>query len=142
MGAADHIAKLRKTVDEAQRELAKIGRLREEFPDLETHTDRWGTVRYMAASANPRVTEVEFRRSCGCCSDTPLLAMPFLEHEGTRVYSDPFHVFVGHHTYDGDVIAEEGWKKEIQGGRRPVVRRQGDPAVSRRQATRRGRRGC
>jgi hypothetical protein len=114
MALDTHLKQLQKQATEAAAELAKIERLKAEFPDLDTHTDRWKNVRYMAVSANPRVHEVEFRRSCGCCSDSPLVAMPYLEFEGLRIYSNPHYVFVGQHDYNGHVLADVGWRKQYE----------------------------
>jgi hypothetical protein len=110
----DRINKLEAEKKQAAAELAKITRLKEEFPDLETHTDRWKNVRYMASSANARVFQVEFRNSCGCCRDTPVIALPYLEFEGQRIYSNPCYLYVGSRTYDYDVQANAGWKKPYE----------------------------
>lgn len=110
----DHIKRLESEATKARDELAKITRLREEFPDLETHVDRWKTVRYMATSANARVDEVEFRNSCGCCPDTPVLALPYLEFEGVRIYSNPCYLYVGERSYDYSVVPKLRWKKQYE----------------------------
>lgn len=110
----DHTKRLEAAVKKAQDELAQIARLRDEFPDLETHVDRWKCIRYMAASANARVFQVEFRNSCGCCRDTPVVALPYLEFEGMRVYSNPCYFYVGERTWGGYVQAEPTWRKQYE----------------------------
>lgn len=110
----DHIKRLETEAKKAQDELAKINHLRAEFPDLQTHVDRWKNVRYMAESANARVFQVEFRNSCGCCRDTPVIALPYLEFEGQRVYSNPCYLYVGERTYNYEVQAKTGWKKQYE----------------------------
>jgi hypothetical protein len=115
MAIDTHLKHLQKQADEASAELAKIERLKAEFPDLDTHTDRWKNVRYMSASANPMVNRVEFRYSCGCCNDSPLIAMPYIEFEGMRVYSNPHYLYVGHRNpYDGGVKTDGDWKKQYE----------------------------
>lgn len=110
----NHITRLESEAKKAQDELAKIRRLREEFPDLDSHTDRWKNIRYMAKSANAMVDQIEIRRSCGCCPDTPIIAMPYLEFEGMRLYSDPHYIYIGHQTYNYDVQEEAGWKRQYE----------------------------
>lgn len=114
MSIKQHIEKLQKTQLSAANELTAVERLRIEFPDLETHEDRWATVRYMAKSANARVDNVDFRYNCGCCADSPLQAMPYLEFNGLRVYSNPFYLFVGEKTYDGYVQENHKWEKPFE----------------------------
>lgn len=109
-----HIEVTKKKLAEAQAELEKIERLRAEFPDLETYTDRWKNTRYMATSANPMVNKVEFRRSCGCCSDAGSIAMPYVEFEGHRVYSNPHYLFIGTCNGYSGVYADNNWKKQYE----------------------------
>ena len=113
MGIDQHMETLRKGQTKAQRELETIAALREEFPDLETDRDRWGRVRYMAKSANARVTDVMIHRNCGCCADSPLHARPYLKlNNGTYIYSNPCDVMVGEPYSWGDGFREyDGWKK-------------------------------
>jgi hypothetical protein len=114
MALETHQKQLEADLAKAQAEIAKITRLKEEFPDLESQQDRWKTVRYMAASANPRVDQVEFRRSCGCCQDAGVLGMPYVEFEGTRVYSNPHYLFIGEGAWNGGVIEQHGWRKVFE----------------------------
>jgi len=112
MTISTHMDSLRKEQDKAQKELNFIAELRQEFPDLETDKDRWGRVRYMAKSANPRVNEVLFHRNCGCCGDSPMHARPYLKlSNGTEIYSNPCNVMVGEPYAYGDGFREyDGWK--------------------------------
>jgi hypothetical protein len=116
MGMAQHIEKLQKEQTKAQRELDAITELRREFPDLETDKDRWGRVRYMAKSANPRVNEVLFHRNCGCCPDSPLHARPYLKLvSGVEIYSNPCNVMVGSPSEWGYGFRErDGWRKTYE----------------------------
>jgi hypothetical protein len=114
MAIDSHLKELQKQATEATAEIAKIERLKAEFPDLDSRTDRWGKVRYMASSANAMVNKVEFRRSCGCCQDAALLAMPYVEFEGFRIYSNPHDIIVGQHDDISGVFAQAGWKKQYE----------------------------
>lgn len=111
------IEQLRKEQAKAQSELTFIEELRQEFPDLESHRDRWGRIRYMAKSANARVTEVMFHRNCGCCPDSPLHARPYLKlGNGTLVYSNPCDAMIGEPYAWGDGFKEyEGWRAKYVG---------------------------
>lgn len=115
MAIDDHMKRLRKQAEESASELAKIERLKAEFPDLDTYTDRWKNVRYMSVMANPMVNNVDIRRSCGCCPDAGVIAMPYVEFEGMRVYSNPHYLFVGaQDAYYGGVNADRDWKKQYE----------------------------
>jgi hypothetical protein len=107
-----HIEQLKKEQTKAQHELDTIEKLKAEFPDLEVDTDRWGCKRYMAKSANARVTDVVFHRNCGCCSDSPVHARPYLKLEdGTTIYSNPCNVMIGEPTWGGGFWEYEDWEK-------------------------------
>lgn len=124
MSIERHMEKLRKDESKAQSELDFIAELRQEFPDLETTTDRWGRVRYMAKSANARVNEVFIHRNCGCCSDSPVHARPFLQlNNGTHIYSNPCNVMIGEPYAYGDGFREyDGWEeKYTEAGVNPKV---------------------
>lgn len=112
----DYIEGLKKEQAKTQRELSSIEELRMEFPDLEVDTDRWGRKRYMAKSANQRVTEVMFHRNCGCCTDSPVHARPYLKlSNGTYVYSSPCNVMVGEPLSWGNGFKEyDGWRKAYE----------------------------
>lgn len=103
-----HLERLGKDVTSAGDTLEKVTRLRSEFPDLRVETDRWKATRYKARSSNTRVTHIEFRRTCGCCSDAGILAMPYMETTLGRVYSDPHRMEIGEgRSYD--------WVREFPG---------------------------
>lgn len=103
-----HLETLKKDRSSAEDTLTKVTRLGSEFPDLRVETDRWKATRYKARSANTRVTNIEFRRTCGCCSDAGILAMPYMETTLGRVYSDPHRMEIGEgRSYD--------WVREFHG---------------------------
>ena len=85
----DPLAEAQKAKDDAEQRLALITKLREHYPDLSAVTDRWKTERFTSAQVNAIADHVDIRRSCGCCSDAVLLARPYVEVEGTQVFSQP-----------------------------------------------------
>lgn len=114
MSMERHIEQLQKEQSKAQKELDTIEKLKSEFPDLEVDTDRWGHKRYMAKSANTRVTDVLFHRNCGCCSDSPVHARPYLKLEdGTTIYSNPCNVWIGEPTWGGGFREYPDWEKRF-----------------------------
>lgn len=124
MSIADHIERLQKEHSKAQKELDFIEELRREFPDLETTTDRWGHVRYMAKSANARVNDVMIHRNCGCCADSPYHARPYLKlNNGTYIYSNPCDSMIGEPNLWGNGFVESyGWKRRYtEAGINPEV---------------------
>jgi hypothetical protein len=124
MPIANHIENLQKEQTKAQRELETITALREEFPDLEIDKDRWGRTRYMAKSANARVTNVLFHRNCGCCGDSPLHARPYIKlNNGTEIYSDPCNVMIGSpNDYGSGFYENDHWEQTYtEAGINPAI---------------------
>ena len=124
MSIDQHMENLRKKENKAQAELDFIAELRQEFPDLETTTDRWGKVRYMAKSVNARVNEVLIHSNCGCCPDSPVHARPYLKlNNGTYIYSNPCNVMIGNpYAYGGGFREYENWEeKYVEVGVNPQV---------------------
>jgi len=111
---AKHLETLSSQRSEAGQTLDRITRLRSEFPDLRVQTDRWKTTRYKAKSANSRVTDVEIRRTCGCCHDPGILAMPYMETTMGRVYSDPFHMEIGEGRSYDTVYEHNEWEERYR----------------------------
>lgn len=104
-----------KEIDQLRAEVAEIVKLRQEFSDLEVHINRWEKVRFWSPSVNPLANDAEINHSCGCCSDSPLLATPVLKKEdGTKVYGTP-EIFVGQKNEFryGDTL-DEGWEEKLR----------------------------
>ena len=105
-----HIASLKEEAAKKSTEHDHVLRLRQEFPDLIYHRDRWDNVRYKSASVNSQCDKFEWRRTCGCCSDPGILAMPYIETALGKVYSDPFYMEVGEGRSYGHVWEHHGWQ--------------------------------
>jgi len=58
-----------------------------EFPDLEEIKDRWGILRLTTKTVNEKAVNFEVRPECDCCNKVTLYALPYIEHEGIRLYS-------------------------------------------------------
>jgi len=109
-----HLESLENQRSEAISDFDRVSRLRSEFSDLRVETDRWKTTRYKAKSANTRVAHIEFRRTCGCCSDAGILAMPYMETALGRIYSDPHRMEIGEgRSYDW-VREFPGWEERYR----------------------------
>jgi hypothetical protein len=106
---------LAKQYEQAGQELDRLKRLRSEFPDLRVETDRWKKTRFKAKSANNRVTDIEFARTCGCCPDPGILARPYLETTLGRVYSNPFHIEIGEGRVSSGFVTEHAnWEERFR----------------------------
>lgn len=101
----DKVAGLRVEAD-------RLERLSQRFPDLTEYRGRWRTV-LVAKSANAAATGVEVRYSCGCCVDAAVVAWPFVDVDGQRVYSSPTDFKVGTKDDDGD-YPWDGWDKPLR----------------------------
>lgn len=106
---------MEKKIEKLRKEADKLQAIKSRFPDLSEVRDRWGTVRLSAKSANAQCTKIETRHSCGCCNDAPFLAMPYVEFEGDRIYSDPERICIGEKStsYYGDVW-DEDWEDRLK----------------------------
>lgn len=85
----DPLAEAQKAKEEAEKRLALVTKLREHYPDLGVVTDRWKEERFTSVDVNAIADHVDIRESCGCCSDSVLLARPYIEVEETPVFSLP-----------------------------------------------------
>lgn len=82
-------------IQTSQNELKQIQFLLEIFPDLEVKIDQWKNKYFSATTANLKVEDFYTAHSCGCCSDSPLFAYPYLEINGVRVHSEPERFYIG-----------------------------------------------
>lgn len=110
MNIENHMKKLL----ESKVKLDKTLKLQGVYPDLDVETDRWGTTRYKSKSVNSKCTEVDFRRTCGCCDDPGILAMPYIETEAGYVYSDPFRMEIGEGRTYSYVQEWKGWEEKYR----------------------------
>jgi hypothetical protein len=92
----------------------RLSRLVSRYPDLKKYVGRWKKIAYYSRSVNGLVDQVDVRHNCGCCSDSPLEAWPYVETEDGRVYSDPPMFNVGHRTYDYDDEEKPGWDDSMR----------------------------
>jgi hypothetical protein len=107
----DRLAKLKTHVEEY--ETLKI--LVEKYPDLNVNSDRWGTVRYGSKFVNTIADKIEFRRSCGCCPDAEILALPYVESDLGRIYSVPERFKLGEGSAWGDFVYPSArWQEECR----------------------------
>lgn len=102
---------------EAER-LAELSKL---YPDLQKYVGRWNKVAYYSKTVNAAVTNVDIRHNCGCCSDSPLEAWPFIETPHGRVYSDPSKFWVGQRSdyAESGERPDEGWDTKMRDAKIP-----------------------
>jgi hypothetical protein len=111
---------VKEKLDELERErlalvdrVTKLEMLQKEVPDLEINTNRWRTERYSSQSVNSIVDNVEIGYNCGCCSDSPVEAWPFVDRAGERIFSKPASFQVGEKGYDYVDRPHDGWRKQL-----------------------------
>jgi hypothetical protein len=110
----EELAKLHKEASNKAMEAERLARLSASFPDLKKHVGRWDKVAYYSAEVNSKVDQVEFRYNCGCCSDSPLEAWPYLNTTNGRVYSDPPCFQVGEKHHLGGSRPYSDWKPRLE----------------------------
>lgn len=77
------VEKLERELQEAQARLSAA----KAFPDLEEAKDRWGILRLCTDVVYEKAIDFEVRNECDCCSGVIVYALPYIEHEGIRLYS-------------------------------------------------------
>lgn len=108
------ISEYEKEAERNAAEARRIRKLKEVFPDLQRHEGRWKKIAYSSPSVNGKCNQVELRHNCGCCSDSPLEAWPYLETEHGKIYSSPSCFQVGEaHWISGDK-PYDGWKEKLR----------------------------
>lgn len=113
MKIIEEIHKLEKDQEELKEKIASLRALKEQFPNLKKHTNRWNSVRYCSKDVNDKVKRFDISHNCGCCNDSPLEIWPYLETEHGKVYSDPPYFRVGENSAYGDRPYPE-WSKEMK----------------------------
>lgn len=95
--------------------LKKVEKLMEAYPDLVERKDRWRNEYYVSESMNPHVNKVEFKHSCGCCPDAPLLAFFYKVIDGIRIYANPFSIGIGENNPSGyGDYPDTNWKETLR----------------------------
>lgn len=111
--AVQELEKARAAETAQRRELERLQRLVELYPDLERHVGRWNRVVYMSAAVNVNATHVFFRFNCGCCSDAPFEAWPYIKTEHGEVYSKPACFYVGEQHWIDGARPNEKWRQNM-----------------------------
>ncbi len=108
-------AEAKSKYDAANKELERVQKLKELYPDLEITVGRWNKKVYRSASVNPLVTDYEVRFNCGCCHDSPFEVWFYLETNYGKIYSHPSYFVAGERDgrYSLDVNIEDGAKERI-----------------------------
>ena len=104
---------LRKEAQQKLEEAHKLERVLDKFPDLCCYEGRWKKEVVYSEGVNAKVTKYDSRHNCGCCDDSPLEIWPYLECEGTRIYSNPPCFMVGQRSYKGD-ISYPDWEEKLK----------------------------
>ena len=91
----DYIKKEEQEIKDKQKHLNKIKELEALFPDLDYAIDRWKNFRLKSSAVNEMANEVAMCHSCGCCADAALLARPYLDVDGMKIYTEPETLFPG-----------------------------------------------
>jgi len=99
-------------IKEMKQTAEKLERIKQQFPDLKEHKDRWGKITLQAKSVNEKCTNIAFCHSCGCCSDSPFYANPYLVFEGEKIYSDPAQICIGEGSYTNKI--DEDWEETLK----------------------------
>ena len=114
MELQQRIDTLQEQIINNQRELAILHNLKDKFPDIKINVDRWKNQRKFTEKVNSIVDQVEITHNCGCCSDSPLEAYPYVVIDDSKVYSNPPCFTIGEKGWAGGDIPNSGWEKKLQ----------------------------
>lgn len=107
------INSLKKEKKEKQDYILRLEKVAKEFPDIREYGGRWS--KWLCSKlVNKVADQIDFNYSCGCCPDASLYAMPYIEHEGFKIYSDPARIWIGQQVFYGGDEANENWREELE----------------------------
>lgn len=113
-GITAEIGKSRAELESKEAELVRLEKLAALYPDLARFGGRWQRVVYCSELVNEQATHVFCRYNCGCCSDSPFEAWPYVKTEYGDVYSKPALFFVGEQHWISGAAPNENWEKELR----------------------------
>lgn len=101
------LQELKEEISSKEKKIKDIEELLKEYPDLEIIVDRWRNEFYISKTANSKVSEFYTKHSCGCCSDSPLFAYPYVRiNNGLKIHSNPYRFCIG----EKDLYSNSGEK--------------------------------
>lgn len=114
MNIDDYAEQLDKQIAQYSAMRSQVSKIKERFPDVEVHKNRWNRTRIFSSAVNPIATDVEIRHSCGCCADSPLLITPVYEDEEIKVYGS-VEICIGQQNElgYGDIL-DPDWEDRLQ----------------------------
>lgn len=84
-----------KEIKDLEKEIQNLKELLVEFPDLEKNIDRWRNETLMSKQVNTIADNCWFKHDCGCCHDSPYYVLPYIERNGTKIYSNSQRINIG-----------------------------------------------
>jgi len=85
----------------------------ERFPTLNMATDRWNRSHLYTDEVNTICDKVWIGRSCGCCEDADLVARPYVEIEGEKIYGNPGRYTLGTTFYE-KITPTDKWRENMR----------------------------
>lgn len=105
-------------VAKLQKEIETYQELKIQFPDLSYSIDRWKHFRLHSKCVDEIATDVDIRHSCGCCSDSPLFARPYIIVGGVQIFSCETFT-IGEKAYNGGDHPLPGWRTKLLNAKLP-----------------------
>lgn len=102
------IEDLRKEIALKDQELINLINLEKLYPDVRKYQAKYRAFQ-QSKSVNNKVTDFEYKYSCGCCSDAAVMVFPYLETKCGKVYSDPCSFTIGERYQ----MPHGSWKKSL-----------------------------
>ena len=114
MTMQEHLINLKRKSAELQKTIADYESIMLKYPDASVEKDRWENIRISSNGVNGFAVDCEISHSCGCCSDAPLFAYPFLNTEFGKIYSKPERFCIGQaDQYEGGDRQNDEWINEM-----------------------------
>lgn len=106
---------MKEKIESLKEEAKRLEEILAVYPDLGEEKDRWEHIRLHSSFVNSKCTNYDMHHTCGCCDDAPLLVLPYLLFNGTKIYSKPVEFSVAKKDqYNLCNIAYLNWDKELK----------------------------
>lgn len=88
------LEELKSKKNDLEKEISKLDNLLNVYSDLNIITKNKNKF-YCSKSVNSLVSDVFFTYTCGCCGDADVVAYPYFNYVGIKIYSDPCYFIIG-----------------------------------------------
>lgn len=109
---------MQQKINNLEKEIDKLKNILKYFPNAMIDIDRWGNEKYYSKEINEIADCVDFSHSCGCCSDAPLLAIPYyvlhLPNMDITLHTNPISFTIANSVEYSGYDPNNCWEKQFK----------------------------